>query len=125
LLKEAVRVPMKQRNPAYTLIPMYSSGIIDNRNEIEKDLAKNRLRLLTGADCGDDWIHVDTQTWKLTMEIIVPMQDIMVFPSVLRELVNFITFSEVAFTSVLFSRSTRQAFFWGRKVDGSIKCPHS
>jgi type II secretory pathway component PulL len=38
---------------------MYPIRIIDNGNKIEKDLAKNWLKHIAGAGCGDDCIHVD------------------------------------------------------------------
>jgi hypothetical protein len=59
---------------------------------------------------------------KSIIEVIVPTQDIEVFPFVLWESVKSTTFSEVAFTLVLLSHLKRQAFFWGRKADGLIKC---
>jgi hypothetical protein len=60
--KKAVGVPMKQLHFTNTLVPTYPIRFIDNGNKIEKDLAKNWLRHVSGADCSDDCIHVDAQT---------------------------------------------------------------
>ncbi len=50
---------MKQLHFTNTLVPTYPIRFIDNGNKIEKDLAKNWLRVIAGTDCGDDCIHVD------------------------------------------------------------------
>jgi hypothetical protein len=44
---------------ANILVSMYPIRIIDGGTKIEKDLAKNQLRLIAGTDCGDNCIHVD------------------------------------------------------------------
>ncbi len=44
---------------------MYPIRIIDNTNKIEKNLAKDWLRLITGADWGNDRIHVDAKTYDI------------------------------------------------------------
>jgi hypothetical protein len=126
LLKKDVGIPMKQLHSAKTLLPMYPIRMIDDGNKIEKDLTRNWLRLVAGADLLEQIAMMIVfmlmhRLEKLTKKVIVPMQDIAVFPFVLWESVKSMTFSKVAFTSVLLSHSTRQAFFWRRKADGSIE----
>ncbi len=58
---------------------------------------------------------------KSTMECIVPMQAIAVFPLVLWELAKSMMFSDVALTSLKSSCLTRTLFLWGRKADGSTE----
>ncbi len=71
LLNEVMGIPMQQSHPTKTLVPTYPVGMNDNRDEIEKDLVKDWLWLVTGADLSDKYIHIDAKT--LTMESIVPM----------------------------------------------------
>jgi hypothetical protein len=49
-LMKAVRAPMKQLHSANTLLPTHPIRIIDNGDKIEKDFAKNQLRLVAGTD---------------------------------------------------------------------------
>ncbi len=58
---------------------------------------------------------------KSTMDCIVPMQAIAVFPLVLWELAKSMTFSEVAFTLLERSHSTRTLFLSRRKADSSTE----
>ena len=55
---------------------------------------------------------------KLTMEVMVPMRAMAVFPLVL---CKSITFSDVALTSLVISQSTRNLFLCGRKTEGSTE----
>jgi hypothetical protein len=59
---------------------MYPIRIIDDGNKIESDLAKNWLRFVVETNRGDDRIVLIYRLEKLTMEFIVLMQDITVFP---------------------------------------------
>ncbi len=56
---------------------------------------------------------------KSTMDCIVPMQAIAVFPLVLQESAKSMTFLDVAFTLLKSSCLTRTLFLRGRKADGS------
>ncbi len=58
---------------------------------------------------------------KSTMKSIVPIQAIAVLPLVLQESAKSMTFSDVAFTSLIDTPLTRHLFLWERKADGSIK----
>ncbi len=62
---------------------------------------------------------------KSTMDYIVPMQAIVVFPLVLWESAKSMTFLDVAFTLLESSHSTRTLFLWGRKADGPTELASS
>ncbi len=74
---------MKQRHRANIVQPTYPVWIVDYGNEVEKDLTEDWLRLIIGTDSGNDCVHVDAKTGESTMECIIPMQAIAVFPLVL------------------------------------------
>ncbi len=122
LHKEAVGVPMKQRHPSNTLVPMYPIRIIDNSIRMRRIWQRIGWGLLLEQIAVMIALMLMHTLEKLTIDVILLMQDIAVIPFVLWESVKPITFSKVAFTSVCLSRSTRQLFFWGRKVYGLIEC---
>ncbi len=62
LPEKTVTVPMKQRHRANIFQPMYPVWIVDYGNKVEKDLAKDWLRLIIGTDSGNDCVHVDAKT---------------------------------------------------------------
>jgi hypothetical protein len=56
---------MKQRHQANVIRPAYPVWIVDYGDKVEKDLTKDRLRLIIGADSGDDCVHVDAKTGEV------------------------------------------------------------
>jgi hypothetical protein len=65
LLKETVTVPVKQRYRANIFRPTYPVEIVDNGDKVEKDLAKDWLRLIIRADCGGDCVHVNANAREI------------------------------------------------------------
>ena len=74
---------MKQMHQAKIFQPAYPVWIVDYGNKVEKDLMEDWLRPVVGTDGSDDCVHVDARLEKSTMDCIVPMQAIAVFPLVL------------------------------------------
>ncbi len=83
LLEETVAVPMKQRHRANIIRPTYPVWIVDYGNKVENNLTEDWLRPVVGTDGSDDCVHVDARLENSTMDCIVPMQAIAVFPLVL------------------------------------------
>jgi hypothetical protein len=81
LLKKTVAVSMKQRHQANVIRPMYPVWIVDYGNKVEKNLTEDRPRPVVGTDGSDE--NLMQRLEKSTMDCIVPMRAIAVFPLVL------------------------------------------